>query len=225
MKRFLFIIITLLGCSILSINGYANRVYDNRGFPYQSANSPTNFRPSLPVRPQPNYYQTHHINTPPNTIYLNRPTHNTIFLNKPNAPGNRPVPAVNPNYSKHNFYVPYVIYYSNSIYPYYPTTYGTGDFSGYSFYDIPSISVSEISSSISSLNQSIPNGIWVQTSEGSVPEGAIVYETRNNADTYYCRATYNNIVYYGVLIRGEGCYIQDGNATIRFTQYLALVAG
>lgn len=206
----------LLSCSIFA--------YDNRGFPHQSPNAVTNY--PTPFRPQPNYYQTHHINNPPNTINLNQPTPNTIFLNRPNAqvntyrPPNSQVPA---QYNKHNFNVPFAIYYTNSLYPYYPTTYGYTSYDNSYLNDVPSVSITEISNSVSNLQNQLPSGIWQSASQGNIPEGAIVYQNINRSDTFYCRANYHDTTFYGMVIQGEGCYIQQGSSTIRFTQYEVLV--
>src|SRR5690242_635661 len=52
-----------------------------------------------------------------------------------------------------------------------------------------------------------PSSRWVEQRYGSVPENAVVFTNKNNFSTYYCRGTYRNKVYYGVLYPFIGCYI------------------
>lgn len=55
-----------------------------------------------------------------------------------------------------------------------------------------------------------PNGIWVMMYNGHVPNNALVMHYVNGRPIFYCRAITNNgVIYYGGLIAGEGCYLQD----------------
>lgn len=215
----------------VAVYAYSNQ-WHHQGQNYQQNN----------MRPEPNYYQTHHINNPPNTINLNQPGPNTINLNRPspNTVNVNPHPNYNGYYGNqnyhqnhgnhnhyHNYNVPYVIYYGTSYYPYYPTYSGyvSYDNSEYTSYDdTPSMSITDINNSVNNINQSIPDGYWIQASQGQVPANAIVYQSDSNGNnTYYCRANYNSILYYGVLVAGDGCYSQDGSTTVRFTDYEVLI--
>jgi hypothetical protein len=96
-------------------------------------------------------------------------------------------------------------YYQNSIYPisgyeYYPVYQNTGLYGG----------------------QGYPSGFWVSTTNGSVPNYAIVYEN-TNPPSYYCRAYYRGQLYYGTLVANDACYLKDQTVTIRMTTYSVLV--
>ncbi len=54
-----------------------------------------------------------------------------------------------------------------------------------------------------------PNAIWVQVSNGYVPPNAIVLQYINGYPAYYCRVQINGEIYYGQLLRGDGCYVDD----------------
>jgi hypothetical protein len=72
---------------------------------------------------------------------------------------------------------------------------------------------------------------WVPAANGQVPNGAVPYSDDNNppqagsASEFYCRGQYNNQSYSGVLVAGEGCFIDDrvNAATIRLQNYQVLV--
>lgn len=70
----------------------------------------------------------------------------------------------------------------------------------------------------------LPNGNWVSTENGNVPNNAIGYQDQDGNIVYYCRASYNGQLYYGVLIPDDGCYTQDQSTSIRFSTYEALVS-
>jgi hypothetical protein len=80
-------------------------------------------------------------------------------------------------------------------------------------------------------NQQTPDGVWVNAINGQVPPNAIAEqdstEENNNANnvSYYCRAIYNEQIFYGELVPGDGCYVEDSahQATIRLKDYQALV--
>lgn len=69
----------------------------------------------------------------------------------------------------------------------------------------------------------LPNGVWVTANSGNVPDNAIAYSDQNGNTAYYCRAMYNNQLYYGELLPNDGCYAQDQSTLIRFTEYDVLV--
>lgn len=60
---------------------------------------------------------------------------------------------------------------------------------------------------------------WVERRFGDVPSNAVVYTINNNFATYYCRGTYREKIYYGVLYPFIGCYITDNLAVIRLDVY------
>jgi hypothetical protein len=72
---------------------------------------------------------------------------------------------------------------------------------------------------------------WVAAANGEVPNGAEPYtddnqsQQSNNVAMFYCRGQYNNQSYSGVLVAGEGCYVDDhvNAATIRLQNYQVLV--
>lgn len=65
--------------------------------------------------------------------------------------------------------------------------------------------------------------IWVEAQNGNVPDNAIIFRVDSNGNkTYYCQAQYKNSTYQGVLVAGDGCYVQDNAVSLRFTQYQAL---
>jgi len=45
--------------------------------------------------------------------------------------------------------------------------------------------------------------------KANVPPNAIVLQYINGYPAYYCRLFIQNQLYYGQLIRGEGCYVSD----------------
>ncbi len=68
-----------------------------------------------------------------------------------------------------------------------------------------------------------PQGNWVNSINGNVPEYAIEETMENGVRVYYCRVTLQSQIYNGELIEGEGCYVNPGNSdTILFTTYQVL---
>lgn len=54
-----------------------------------------------------------------------------------------------------------------------------------------------------------PNAIWVQMDKANVPPNALILQYLNGYPVYYCRLWIQDQLYYGQLIRGEGCYVSD----------------
>lgn len=69
----------------------------------------------------------------------------------------------------------------------------------------------------------VPNGNWVPFDNYNIPNNAVVYQDENGNSGYYCRALFNNQLYYGQFIPNDGCYSQDQGATIRFDKFDILV--
>lgn len=119
-----------------------------------------------------------------------------------------------------------IIYY-NTVPYYYPNNYNSYDDSYYQI--TPPDTSTPINPDTSTLNQpynisTLPNGDWVSANSGSVPNKAYIFQTNNNAPLYYCRAQYKYTTYYGVLIPGAGCSIQDEGAMVNVNEYEALVS-
>jgi len=64
---------------------------------------------------------------------------------------------------------------------------------------------------------------WASANDGQVPQNAVSYQDGNGATVYYCRTLYNSTEYYGYLVSGDGCYVDDQSTTLRFEQYEVLV--
>jgi hypothetical protein len=106
-------------------------------------------------------------------------------------------------------YVPYIYYY-----PYYVNPVGMPINNYQTIYNntnTPSISFSH------------PKGEWTETSNGAVPQYAIVYQDTEQYRIYYCRVEYDERMIYGFLIENDGCYINDKNGNkLRFNEYEVL---
>ncbi len=70
---------------------------------------------------------------------------------------------------------------------------------------------------------SYPQGEWVGSSNGSVPEYAIVYQNTGSQRIFYCRVDLENQTVYGFLVENDGCYINDNNGNkVRYDEYEVL---
>lgn len=63
---------------------------------------------------------------------------------------------------------------------------------------------------------------WIAAQDGKIPERAVINNTENGKNTYYCRTSYNKELNYGVLVVNDGCYIETSTVTMRFTTYEVL---
>ncbi|MHB1947423.1 MAG: hypothetical protein ACYCQI_04840 [Gammaproteobacteria bacterium] len=122
------------------------------------------------------------------------------------------------------FFYPYLPAFGE---PFVPDTYYDDSSTDNSSYNEPSndntgSDNSSYSSPDNSTDSSDLNGNWVSAQNGAVPDNAISYQ-ENNVTVYYCRALYNNQIYYGRLT--DACYVEDkaNAATIRLNVYDVLV--
>jgi hypothetical protein len=82
--------------------------------------------------------------------------------------------------------------------------------SGFSYSDGSGNSMSySRTSAIPVIVNQFPNAIWVPLSNGYVPPNAIVLQYINGRQVFYCRVQQGGDIYYGQLVRNEGCYIPD----------------
>ncbi len=86
--------------------------------------------------------------------------------------------------------------------PYTQSGFGFSDGSG------NSMSFTRTSNAAVMVNQ-YPNAVWVQMENANVPPNAIILQYINGYPAYYCRVESDHQVYYGQLIRGDGCYISE----------------
>ena len=87
---------------------------------------------------------------------------------------------------------------------------------------------------VNNTSETVDNqGSWVPAHNGDVPDNALPYApdngdngNDNSNNAFYCRGQYNNQTYDGVLIAGEGCYVDDNAnaATIRLQNYEVLLS-
>ncbi|GEM_PF-5851890 len=207
--RYVLIIYFLIMLLLFSEKAIAYQK-DLRGFPITSSPGPS-------------------FGTPPVNSQFGAPQSALPAINTPHPVSNQfqhPHDRDHDRDRKHFHGVPYFFYYNN-VYPFY---YNVPNDDSYYHTTAPSdnndnISGYEITSQPdNAYDGSLPEGIWVAASNGGVPGNAIVYQTNNNVDTYYCRAYYRDQMYYGVLTPDDACYIHDQSATIRFDQYEVLVS-
>lgn len=67
-------------------------------------------------------------------------------------------------------------------------------------------------------------GLWVAAANGDVPSNAFVDHYVNGLPIFLCRSLYNNTLYQGLLIPGEGCYLRlNYNNTVRVNVYDVLL--
>jgi hypothetical protein len=71
----------------------------------------------------------------------------------------------------------------------------------------------------------IPDGDWIWGQNGIVPDNAIVYGylPENNEAVYYCQVQFDNLNHFGVLVKNEGCYVNDNGNILRVSKYQALI--
>ncbi len=66
--------------------------------------------------------------------------------------------------------------------------------------------------------------VWVWSQDGDVPANAIVYQTYNGTDVYYCQVLLDNNTYTGVLVPDTGCYVQIDDQAVVYPTYQVLVS-
>lgn len=65
---------------------------------------------------------------------------------------------------------------------------------------------------------------WLSAQNGNVPDNAVLFQSDAKGNKfYYCQAQLKTTNYFGVLVPGDACYVQDQGASIRFTSYQVLV--
>lgn len=123
-----------------------------------------------------------------------------------------------------NYYVAPIIY----TYPYYSPYYiitGSPDDSSY-VNPAPSYATPR-DEAVSPIPPTPPRNArqyWISKQNGAVPDNALVLTVDMNGNkAYYCRTNYKDTIYQGVLVEGEGCYVKDNDANIRFDSYEVLV--
>lgn len=65
--------------------------------------------------------------------------------------------------------------------------------------------------------------IWVWSAVGEIPRNAVVYQNINGSSVYYCRVNLDNVLFSGVMVPNDGCYVQVGDQSIRYSNYQVLV--
>lgn len=124
-----------------------------------------------------------------------------------------------------NFFTP-LLFLSLWHYPVYPYTfdYYPYELQGPVFYGLYPNEFYQPSNHVL-VSTNSPPGIqtWVTAKNGNIPPNAIVYKNNQGKLTYYCRATYKQHQYHGILVPKEGCYVQETQVTMRFTTYQVLV--
>lgn len=162
-----------------------------------------------------------------NTIpYSTTANHNQRATTFNNQQGNQ---NFHQNHSHHNnqswnnagYYGPFDdLYYTVIASPYY---YPSEDSSYSVSNDAATNTNSDTTGSESDNTTQLPSGEWVPANNGDMPNNAIAYQDQNGNSGYYCRAMYNNKLYYGELIPNDGCYANDQSVTIHFSDYEVLV--
>ena len=195
------ILTTSFGIVILLLSesaSYSSPQTDNRGFPAQHAHAPS-------------------LGTPrPNAVVGAPAGHNRQqFIHQPENRNN--------NHFHHNNSTVVVPYFYDFTTPDYYVTQPEDDNSfNYSTTTEETPNDNDTIQPPTSFN--FPDGQWIASSDGSVPNQALVYQTQNGQPTYYCRVLYQNQYAYGVLTPNEGCYITDQSNVIRFNTYDVLTA-